>query len=170
MPRKQTPIPPTCFVPSCADDFVGHASKVAGFKRHWVMDDNLDAFHRLHQNEKFPVKTGATLRAMEDFADRFTNVPLAGPNYYSFCKKTDGVPTFVLNTRIYSCLLVENSIPFRWRGRYNEDTDLSLNVLKAGLCTIQFNAFLCGKLTTQRVSGGNTADFYEKEGMNPKMN
>ena len=29
MPRKQTPIPPTCFVPSCADDFVGHASKVA---------------------------------------------------------------------------------------------------------------------------------------------
>ena len=32
MPRKQptsSPIPPTCFVPSCADDFVGHASKVA---------------------------------------------------------------------------------------------------------------------------------------------
>ena len=29
MPRKQPPIPPTCFVPSCAADFVGHASKVA---------------------------------------------------------------------------------------------------------------------------------------------
>ena len=29
MPRKQTPIPSTCFVPFCADDFVGHASKVA---------------------------------------------------------------------------------------------------------------------------------------------
>lgn len=32
MPRKQptaSPIPPTCFVPSCAADFVGHAGKVA---------------------------------------------------------------------------------------------------------------------------------------------
>lgn len=29
MPRKQPPIPPTCFVPSCAADFVGQAGKVA---------------------------------------------------------------------------------------------------------------------------------------------
>ncbi len=29
MPRKQAPIPPTCFVPSCAADFVGQAGKVA---------------------------------------------------------------------------------------------------------------------------------------------
>jgi len=29
MPRKQPPIPPTCFVPSCAADFVGQVGKVA---------------------------------------------------------------------------------------------------------------------------------------------
>jgi hypothetical protein len=28
MPRKP-PVPPTCFVPSCAGDFVGQAGKVA---------------------------------------------------------------------------------------------------------------------------------------------
>ena len=78
------------------------------------------------------------------------------------------MPPFVVNTRIYSCLLIENSAPYRWRGRYNEDTDLSLRVLKDGLCTIQFNAFLCGKVTTQRMKGGNTKEFYSDEGTLPK--
>ena len=92
------------------------------------------------------------------------NVAIAGPNYYSFCKTTDAVPPFVLNTRIYSCLFIRNDIPYRWRGRYNEDTDLCLRVLKDGLGTIQFNAFLQGKVTTQRMKGGNTEQFYKKEG------
>ena len=105
-----------------------------------------------------------TLRAAEDFVDRYKNVPVSGFNYYSFCKKTDRVPPFITNTRIYSCLLIENGSGYRWRGRYNEDTDLSLRVLKDGLCTIQFNIFLCGKVTPQRMSGGNTKEFYATEG------
>jgi len=154
--------------PGAARNFCLDHSKKNGFKRHWVMDDNLNAFHRLHNNEKYEVETGATLRASEDFVDRYSNVPVAGLNYYSFCKKTDKVPPFITNTRIYSCLLIENSAGYRWRGRYNEDTDLSLRVLKDGLCTIQFNAFLCGKVTTQRMKGGNTKEFYEEEGTLPK--
>lgn len=138
------------------------------FKRHWVMDDNIDAFHYLNRNEKFEVRTGSTLRAAEDFVDRYANVPVSGLNYYSFCKKTDKVPPYILNTRIYSCLLIENESGYRWRARYNEDTDLSLRVLKDGNCTIQFNAFLCGKVTTQRMRGGNSADFYDNEGTLPK--
>lgn len=150
--------------PGAARNFAwDHAVSLGAF-RHWVMDDNLDAFHYLNRNEKYEVFCDATIRAMEDFVDRYENVPLAGPNYYSFAKKGDALPAYVLNTRIYSCLLIQNDLPFRWRGRYNEDTDLSLRVLKAGLCTIQFNAFLCGKVTTQRMKGGNTAEFYEKEG------
>ena len=73
-----------------------------------------------------------------------------------------------MNTRIYSCLLIQNDIPYRWRGRYNEDTDLSLRVLKDGFCTIQFNAFLQQKATTQTLKGGNTDAFYAKEGTLPK--
>jgi hypothetical protein len=59
-------------------------------------------------------------------------------------------------------------VPFRWRGRYNEDTDLSLRMLKAGWCTVQFNAFLQKKTRTQVVKGGNTGEFYSKEGTLPK--
>lgn len=154
--------------PGPARNFCIDHSKSNGFARHWVMDDNIDAFHYLNNNEKFEVRTGSTLRAAEDFVCRYSNVPVAGLNYYSFCKKTDKVPPYILNTRIYSCLLIENDSGYRWRARYNEDTDLSLRVLKDGLCTIQFNAFLCGKITTQRMRGGNSADFYDEEGTLPK--
>jgi hypothetical protein len=154
--------------PGPARNFCIDHSAQNGFKRHWVMDDNIDAFHYLNRNEKFEVRTGATLKAAEDFVDRYQNVPVAGLNYYSFCKKTDKVPPYILNTRIYSCLLIENAAGYKWRARYNEDTDLSLRVLKDGNCTIQFNAFLCGKITTQRMRGGNSADFYDTEGTLPK--
>lgn len=55
-------------------------------------------------------------------------------------------------------------MPFRWRGRYNEDTILSLDMLKAGWCTVQFNAILQNKLTTQTMKGGNTDELYKGEG------
>lgn len=154
--------------PGAARNYAWEHSISLGAKRHWVMDDNLDAFHRLNRNEKFESSTGAIFVAQENFVDRYENVAISGPNYYSFVKKTDKVPPFILNTRIYSCLLIKNDIPYRWRARYNEDTDLSLRVLKDGYCTIQFNAFLCGKVTTQRMSGGNTKEFYEIEGTKPK--
>ncbi len=73
-----------------------------------------------------------------------------------------------MNTRIYSCNLIRNDIPYRWRGRYNEDTDLSLRVLKDGWCTIQFNAFLQDKARTQSIKGGCNSEFYEREGTLPK--
>jgi hypothetical protein len=101
---------------------------------------------------------------MEDFVLRYQNVAISGPNYYSFCKATDSVPPFIKNTRIYSCLFIRNDIPYRWRGRYNEDTDICLRALKDGWSTIQFNAFLQGKVTTQRMTGGNHEQFYSEDG------
>lgn len=150
--------------PSAARNFAWDHSISNNFQYHWVMDDNLDAFHRMNRNIKAEVNSGTIFKCMEDFVLRYENIAIAGPNYYSFCKTTDKVPPFILNTRIYSCLLIKNNIDYRWRGRYNEDTDLSLRVLKDGYCTIQFNAFLQGRVTTQRMSGGNTEEFYKEEG------
>ena len=141
-------------------NFVLKLSRDAGDKRHWILDDNIEGFHRLHLNEKYKVADGTIFSCIEDFSDRYENIGISGMNYHSFCKTTDRVPPFYLNTRIYSCILINNSIPFEWRGRYNEDTDLSLRVLKSGLCTVLFNAFLCGKVTTMRMKGGNTDEVY----------
>lgn len=154
--------------PGAARNFAWEHSMNLGAARHWVLDDNIDGFFRLNENEKVRVKSNATFRAAEDFVDRYENIYIAGFNYFMFCKATDEVPPFILNTRIYSHLLIKNDIPYRWRGRYNEDTDLSLRVLKDGHCTVQFNAFLSMKAPTQTIGGGNTEEFYSKEGTYPK--
>ncbi len=154
--------------PGPARNFAWEHSIDSGFDWHWVMDDNITDFYRLNRSIKWRVYTGAIFRAMEDFCARYENVLMAGPQYEMFVPRKVEVPPFVPNTRIYSCNLIRNDMPFRWRGRYNEDTDLSLRILKAGYCTIQFNAFLQDKKPTQTVKGGNTAEFYEKEGTMPK--
>ena len=154
--------------PGAARNFCWEHSIGMGFTRHWVMDDNIASFNRLNRNLMVKVTSGAIFRAAEDFVDRYHNVAIAGLNYDFFAKAKEPLPAFVMNTRIYSCLLIDNTLSMRWRGRYNEDTDLSLRVLKAGLCTVQFNAFLQEKATTQTMKGGNTDEFYAKEGTLPK--
>lgn len=131
---------------------------------HWMFDDNIRYFYRFNANRKIRVADGTILRVMEDFVQRYSNVPLAGPNYFMFVKKRFRIPPYILNTRIYSAILLNNDVPFRWRARYNDDTDFSLRVLKAGFCTVLFNAFLAGKLRTQTVRGGLTDDIYLREG------
>ena len=150
--------------PGAARNFAWQHSIDNGYDWHWVMDDNLDAFHRMTDNIKSEVSSGTIFKCMEDFVLRYDNIAIAGPNYYNFAKATDALPPYVKNTRIYSCLFIRNDIPYRWRGRYNEDTDICLRVLKDGWATLQFNAFLQGKVTTQRMKGGNHEQFYEKDG------
>jgi hypothetical protein len=152
-----------------ARNWVWDHSISKGFAKHWILDDNIENFHMLNKNEKYVVHSGAIFKAAEDFVSRYANVPISGFNYYSFCKKTDKVPPYILNTRIYSTILISNDFSCRWRAKYNEDTDLSLMALKAGYCTIQFNAFLAGKITTQRMKGGNTDELY-KNGTLEKSN
>ena len=155
--------------PGGARNFCWEHSMKKGFKWHWVMDDNAnEGFHYMWRNKKIKCRTASIFMAVEDFVDRYENIAIAGLNYSKFCKESDKTPPYVLNTRIYSFLLIRNDIPYRWRGRYNEDTDLSLRVLKDGWCTVQFNSFLAGKATTQKIKGGNTDEFYSHEGTLPK--
>lgn len=144
-----------------ARNFVWEHAISIGAERHWILDDNMDSFYRVNRNMKLIVKTGAIFKAAEDFVDRYENIAIAGFQYNSFVFKDAIVPPFRLNTRIYSCILLKNDLPYRWRGRYNEDTDLSLRALKDGWVTMLFNAFLVNKETTMRAKGGNTDELYK---------
>lgn len=150
--------------PGPARNFIWDHAIQSGAVWHWVMDDNIRGFWRQDRNMQIRVKDGTIFRCMEDFCERYENVAMAGPNYKMFYPRRFKRPPFCLNTRIYSCNLIRNDVPFRWRGRYNEDTDLSLRMLKAGWCTVLFYAFLQEKVTTQLLKGGNTDAFYAKEG------
>jgi hypothetical protein len=147
-----------------ARNWIWEHAKAEGWARHWIMDDNIQWFYRLNHNMKVPVNSGTILRCAEDFVDRYSNVALAGLQYDYFCPRKAKMQPFILNTRIYSCILIDNAMDLRWRGRYNEDTDLSIRVLKQGLCTILFNAFLCGKTPTLMMKGGNATELYKGDG------
>jgi len=150
--------------PGPARNFIWDHSIAAGHAWHWVMDDNISNFYRWNENLKVRVSDGAIFYAMEEFVLRYQNIAMAGPNYFMFASRKSKGRTFTLNTRIYSCNLIRNDVPFRWRGRYNEDTILSLDMLKASWCTVLFNAFLQFKGETQKLPGGNTDDIYHVEG------
>lgn len=143
-----------------ARNFVWEHSINEGHERHWILDDNIEQFNRLNRNLQVKVTTGIIFKAAEDFVDRYENVGLAGFQYDYFAKAKTILPAFYLNTRIYSCILIKNDLPYRWRGRYNEDTDLSLRALKDGYCTILFYAFIQQKAQTMTMKGGNTDTIY----------
>jgi len=130
-------------------------------RRHWVLDDNITTFFRRNRNEKRKCLSGNMFRAVEDWVDRYRNVAMAGLNYQQFVVDQVQHPPVILNTRIYSCILIDNSLKHRWRGKYNEDTDLSLRVLKDGMCTALFNVFMIMKVPTMTMKGGNTDDVYQ---------
>ena len=148
-----------------ARNWVWEHSIMQSATRHWILDDNIRNFYRLHKNTKYHITSGTVFKVAEDFVDRYQNVALAGFEYEMFApRKTKRAVPFSLNRRIYSCILINNDLPHRWRGRYNEDTDLSLRVLKDGLCTILFYIFLAQKVATMRMKGGNTDALYRDDG------
>jgi len=132
----------------------------SGAERHWQFDDNVRAFRRYYRTRRIPCSAGIALRVAEDFVDRYENVAIAGLNYAMFAYSGTAIPPFYLNIRVYSCSLILNSIPHRWRGTYNEDTDICLQVLADGWCTVLLNAFLAEKMTTMTMKGGNTDALY----------
>jgi hypothetical protein len=154
--------------PGPARNFAWDQSIAMGEPWHWVMDDNILYFARMNRNLRYEVLSGAFFRWMEDFVLRYENVAMAGPNYEMFVPRKYRHPPIIMNTRIYSCNLIRNDVPYRWRVRYNEDTILSLDMLDAGWCTVQFNAFQQKKLATQLLKGGNNKVFYSVEGTYPK--
>jgi len=133
-----------------------------GADRHWILDDNIQAFMRFSQGLRKYVYDGTIFKAAEDFVDRYENIAFAGMEHKGFVVNPQG--PFRLNTRIYSCILIRNDLPYRWRGRYNEDTDLSLRALKDGWCTVLFHAFMMNKGDTMTMKGGNTDELYKGNG------
>lgn len=137
-----------------------------GAEKHWQIDDNIHDFYRLYKGKRMYCTAGVALAVTEDFVDRYENVAIAGLSYYMFAYATKGKgrPPFYLNVHVYSCTLVNNAIPHRWRLAYNDDTDICLQVLSDGWCTVLLNAFIVGKMQTMKVQGGNTADLYQGDG------
>ena len=147
-----------------ARNFCWEHSQSLGHTHHWMMDDNLDGFYRLYHNTKLEVLSGIYFNMIEDTQSKYNNLYLTGLNYSSDNPEIDKTRKGVItNSKIYSCILIRNDLDQildeKWRGKYNEDVDLILRVLKKGLPTIGFQSFTCKKVKTGGMIGGN-GDIY----------
>lgn len=136
-----------------------HAKTASPHGRHWILDDNISGFgYQKYGRRINSPRNGNFFGYCESYVDRFDNITMAGIRYrfhHNYVKAP-----LLNNTRIYSCILLANDSKHRWRGKYNEDTDLSLRILKGGDCTTLFTWCYCNKASTQTMKGGNTDLLY----------
>ena len=131
-----------------------------GFKKHFLFDDNIRGFRRLNNGKRVKTDALTSLLVLQNFTDRYSNVAISGFNYIYFAL-SDTKKAFYLNTHVYSGMLINNEIKYRWRLKYNEDVDLCLQALDEGWCTILLNTFLIHKVSTVvKMKGGNQTELY----------
>ena len=143
-----------------ARNWVWEHSIKSGNERHWILDDNIRVVYRRFKGIRIPCNSSFAFRAAETFTERYENIAITGLNYKMFVPDRQQYPPFVRNVHVYSCLLIRNDLDCRWRGRYNEDTDLCLQVLSKRLCTVLINVFLIDKMRTMTMKGGNMDQLY----------
>lgn len=145
-----------------ARNWVWEHSKTLGFKRHWILDDNIGKINVFKSGKRVRCNSSEAFQKVEEFTEKFSNIAIAGITYRFLV--APGCKPFWLNCHAYSTLLILNDLPFRWRGLYNEDTDLCLQALTSNFCTVNINAFNTDKATTMTCKGGNTDELYKDNG------
>lgn len=150
-----------------AHNFAWDHSRDEGFTHHWVMDDNIRGLEVRQRKQRF---TAADQRPMvwhETFIQRWKN--LAGICIIQSGFMRAAAP-IELNTRLYCATLYRNDLNqygIKWRRGLNDDTIVSLDILKTGYwCTAQSTVVGIRKISTSRatrIEGGMT-DFYSDGG------
>jgi hypothetical protein len=153
-------------------NFVHHGVSIqytADLGRYWILDDNIGEYFWLDNNLRYKVRSPIAFRYVEDCADNFKNVALASHQYKMFSSPTDYRNVVQYNGRAFSSILINTKIPTLnkegdiWRGKYNEDVDLSLRMLKTDdWCTLLFTGMTCDKEQTGKAKGGNE-DIYKED-------
>ena len=146
-----------------ARNWVLDDAKAEGHARFWILDDNIYDVKRRYQGKRIPCNSAVAFAAVEDFVDRYENVAIAGLGYEMFAPNGLSLPPYLLNTHVYSCTLFNCAVPIRWRSALNDDTDLCLQALALGWCTVNVQAFLIKKVRTMLLKGGNTG-IYQGDG------
>ena len=151
-----------------AHNFAWDHARDAGFTHHWVMDDNIYEFRPRSTTGRARVigTNPDPFRWHEDMMLRYRN--LAG--FALGLGHTFGAKPFSINTRLYCAVLYRNDLDrygIKWRRGLNDDTIVSLDILKTGYwCTAESHMLLNYKVGTSRANRlpGGMTDFYADGG------
>ena len=142
-------------------NFIWDHSIANGDLRHWCVDDNIREWRYFNGHERIKVNPLIGFQVVEELTHRFLNIGISGPAYTFFTLPRQNTPPFRKNCHVYSCMLIRNDLPFRWRGPWNEDVDLNLQSIAIKQCTLQVNAITCDKSATMTMKGGNSTDYQD---------
>lgn len=153
-----------------AHNFAWDHARSEGATHHWIMDDNIKAFY--HRNLTGDGSGDKPITSLREF-DCVEQVALAYRNLAGIALglgHTFGAAPFTLNTRLYCATLYRNDLAdygIRWRRGLNDDTIVSLDILKTGyFCTAESHVLNIHKVGTSRAARlpGGMTDFYADGG------
>lgn len=144
-----------------ARNFCWEHAKYNGYKKYWCFDDNIRGFAKWINGKKTQYKNGLdAILYVEHYSDK-NNHDISGFEYRYFVAKPPKKP-FKINTHVYSAMLINTELPYRWRLKYNEDVDLCLQVLHNGGKTSSCVYYMTNKTSTvQKMKGGNQTELYQ---------
>ena len=151
-----------------ARNFCWEHARARGHKYHWIFDDNILFWMKWVDGKrvKWP-DIGSALK----YVEAHTNISQADISGFEEPNFVVKVPkrAFKHNCHVYSAMLIKNSLPYRWRLKYNEDIDLCLQVLHNGGTTTSCIYYMANKVSTaDKMKGGNQEELYK--GNDPKKN
>lgn len=149
-----------------ARNFCWEHSITLGFTYHWIFDDNITSFYKwINLKRQQILNIGEALKYIEHYTIK-NNIDLSGFEEPNFVRKPPTKP-FKTNVHLYSAMLIKNSLPYRWRLKYNEDVDLCLQILHNGGTTASCVYYMANKISTLvKMKGGNQDELYK--GNDPK--
>lgn len=151
-----------------ARNFCWEHAKAAGYKYHWLFDDNIQNWAKwINGKRKKWDDLGLALKYVEKYTKE-NQIDICGFEEPNFVVKPPKKP-FKTNCHVYSAMLIRNDIKYRWRLKYNEDVDLCLQVLHNGGKTASCVYYMADKVSTAaKMKGGNQTELYK--GNNPTKN
>ena len=150
-----------------AHNFAWDHSRDEGHTHHWIVDDNIIRFYVRRNAVGMVVGDQVPFIWHEDFMDRWANLAGMCLAMRPFMRAGRSLYT---NTRLYCATIYRNDLHeygIRWRRGLNDDTIVSLDILKTRYwCTAESRILGIHKIGTSRggrLKGGMT-DFYANGG------
>ena len=143
-----------------ARNYCWEHSKANGYKYHWLFDDNIICFKKWINGKRKNINNiKEALIYVEQFIIK-NNIDIGGFEEPNFVTKIPKNP-FKYNCHVYSAMLINNNLPYRWRLKYNEDVDLCLQVLHNKGKTASCVYYMADKVSTScKMKGGNQTELY----------
>lgn len=144
-----------------ARNFCWEHARNLGYKYHWLFDDNIRGFDKWINAKRTKIDNDlSAIKYVENYIN-YKNIDIGGFEYDGFVRNVPKKP-FKYNCHVYSAMLIKNSLPYRWRLKYNEDVDLCLQVLHNKGTTASCVYYMVNKTsTTAKMKGGNQDELYK---------